>query len=90
MMDDECVPLTYIERCDHEETTIDVESKYFYEESLSGAKMYEIKFDDNYVSHEEWFNLMYEHHLIDEFLFGDKRCLPLYTNQMQDNIFATT
>lgn len=31
MMDDECVPVIDIETCDDEETTIDVESEYFYE-----------------------------------------------------------
>ena len=54
------------------------------------AEIYEVKFDDNYVSHEEWLNMMHEKLLIDEFLFGEKSCLSPYTNQMQDNMFAAT
>jgi len=90
MMDDECVPVVEIETCDAEETTIDVEYEYFYEESLPDAETHEVKFDENYVSHEEWFNLMRENHLIDDLLIGEKRYLPPYTNKMQDNMFATT
>lgn len=33
---------------------------------------------------------MHEKHLIDELLFGEKSCLPPYTNQMQNNMFAAT
>ena len=58
--------------CDSKETPCDAET-------------YELKFDENYLSHEEWFNLMHIKHLIDEFLFGEKRCIPPYSNQMQDN-----
>lgn len=68
MMDDECVTVIDIETCDDE---------YLYEESLSNEETYEVKFDENYVSHEEWFNLMHENNLIGELLFGEKRCLPL-------------
>lgn len=76
MMDDECMLVFDIGICDDEETTIDVESEFSYEEILSYAKTYEVKFDENYVSHEEWINMMHEKHLIDDFLFGEKRCLP--------------
>lgn len=55
--------------CDSEEITCDAET-------------YEVKFDDNYVSHEAWFNLMQEKHLINELLFGERSFLPPYTNQM--------
>lgn len=60
------------------------------EEIPCDAKTYEVKFDDNYVSHDEWLNMMHEKHLIDELLFGEKSCLPPYTNQMQDNMNAAT
>lgn len=46
--------------CDSDETLCDVET-------------YEVKFDDNYVYHEEWFNLIHENQLIDELLFSEKR-----------------
>jgi len=54
--------------CDSEEITCDAETD-------------EVKYDDNYVSHDEWLNMMHEKHLIDELLFGEK-------NQMQENMFA--
>ena len=60
------------------------------EEIPCDAKTCEVKYDDNCVSHEEWFSLMHGKQLIDEFLFGEKICLSSYANQMQDNMFATT
>jgi len=59
-------------------------------ETPCDAEICEVKFDDNYVSHDEWLNMMHEKHLIDELLFGEKSCLPPYTNHMQDNMFALT
>lgn len=50
MIDDEYV--LDIETCYDEETTIDVESEYFYKESLCDAKTYEVKFDDNYMKND--------------------------------------
>lgn len=50
----------------------------------------EVKFNDNYVSHDESFNMMHEENLIDELLFGEKSCLSPYKNQMQDNMFTAT
>ena len=50
--------------------------------TLYDAKTCAVKFDENYVSHEEWFNLMHEKHLIDELLFGERICLSSYANQM--------
>jgi len=58
--------------------------------SINLWHFYEVKFDDNYVSHDEWLNMMHEKHLIDQLLFVEKSCLPPYTNQMQDNMFAAT
>lgn len=54
------------------------------------AKTSEVKFDENYVSHEEWLCLMHEKQLIDELLFGERICLSPYTNHMQDDMFETT
>ena len=61
-----------------------------FKETPCDAEICEVKFDDNYVSHDEWLNMMHEKHLIDELLFGEKSCLPPYTNHMQDNMFALT
>jgi hypothetical protein len=58
------------------------------EESLFETKTYEVKFDENYSSHEEWSNLLHEKHLIDELLFGEKRSSIAYTNQVKDNLFV--
>ena len=90
MMDDEFVPVIDIKTCDDEVTTISVESKTFYEESFTDVETFEVKFDENYVSHDEWINQMHEKHLIDEFLFGEKESLSPYKYQMQDKMFATT
>ena len=59
-----------------------VESETIYEESFPDAETYEVKFYENYVSHDEWINLMHEKNLIDELLFGEKKILSPYTNQI--------
>ena len=59
------------------------------QENPCDAKTCEVKYDENYVSHEEWLCLMHEKQLIDE-LFGEKICLSPSTNQMQDDMFVTT
>lgn len=48
----------------------------------SDAKICEVKYDENYVSHQEWLCLMHERQLIDELLFGERICLSSYANQM--------
>lgn len=73
MMGDECVCV--IEICDDENTSIIVEP-----ESFPDA---EIKFDETYILHDEWINLMIEKHLVDELLFGEKEGLSSHTDQMQ-------
>lgn len=70
MMGDECVSVT--ETCDDENTSIIVEPKSFPDA--------EIKFDETYIPHDEWINLMIEKHLIDELLFGEKEGLSSYTD----------
>ena len=52
------------------------------------AKACEVKYDENYVSHEECLCLMHEKQLGDE-LFGEMTCLSSEVNQMQDDMFAT-
>jgi len=74
MIGDECIPVT--ETCDDENTSIIVEP-----ESFPHA---EIKFDETYIPHNEWINLMIEKHLIGELLFGEKEGLSLHTDQMQN------
>jgi hypothetical protein len=45
-----------------------------------------VKFDADYLSHEEWLILMHERHLIDELLFGEKKSSFAYTNKVKDNL----
>lgn len=61
----ECVPVTEI--CDDENTSIIAEL-----ESLTDV---EIKFDETYIPHNEWINLIIEKQRIDELLFGEKAYL---------------
>lgn len=73
IMGDECVPITEI--CDDENTSIIVEL-----ESLTDE---EINFDETYIPHNEWINLMIEKQRIDELLFGEKEGLSSHIDQMQ-------
>jgi len=79
MMGDECVFVT--ETCDDENTSIIVEPEIFRD--------VEIKFDESYIPHDEWINLMIKKHLIDELLFGEKEGLSSHTDQMQNIPIAT-
>ena len=79
MLGDECVSVT--ETCDDENTFIIIEP-----ESFPDA---EIKFDETYIPHEEWINLMIEKLLIDELLFGEKEGLSSHTDQMSIMLAAT-
>lgn len=74
IMGDECVPVTEI--CDDENTSIIAEL-----ESFTDA---EIKFDETYIAHNEWINLMIEKQRIDELLFGEKEGLSSHIDQMQN------
>lgn len=69
MMGDECVSV--IETCNDENTCIIVESKSFPDVEPESFPDAEIKFDETYISHDEWINLMIEKHLIDELLLGE-------------------
>ena len=75
MIDDESVFVADKDKC---KTTHENES--LMEESLFETKTYEVKFDENYSSHEEWSNILHEKHLINELLFGEKRSSFAYTN----------
>ena len=79
MMGDECVSVT--ETCDDENTSIIVEPEFFLDA--------EIMFDETYIPHDEWINLMIKKHLIDELLFGEKEGLSSHTDQMQNIPIAT-
>jgi len=83
MIDDESVFVADKDKC---KTTHENES--LMEESLFETKTYEVKFDENYSSHEEWSNILHEKHLINELLFGEKRSSFAYTNQVKDNLFV--
>jgi len=79
MLGDECVSVT--ETCDDENTSIIVEPEIFPNT--------EFKFDETYIPHDEWINLMIEKHLIDELLFGEKAGLSSHTDQMSIMLAAT-
>jgi hypothetical protein len=83
MIDDESVFVADKDKC---KTTHENES--LMEESLFETKTYEVKFDENYSSHEEWSNILHEKHLINELLFGEKRSSFAYTNQVEDNFIV--
>jgi hypothetical protein len=83
MIDDESVFVADKDKC-----KITHENESLMKEILSVTKTYEIKFDENYSSHEEWSNIFHEKHLIDELLFGEKRSSIAYTNQVKDNMFV--
>ena len=57
------------------------------EDRIFDTNTYEVKFDENYSSHEEWSNLLHEKHLIDDFLFGEKRSSFAYKNQVKGKLF---
>jgi hypothetical protein len=73
MIDDESVFVADKDKCKKTH-----ENEILMEESLFETKTYEVKFDENYSSHEEWSNLLHEKHLIDELLFGEKRSSIAY------------
>jgi hypothetical protein len=74
MIDDESV---YIADCDNENENL-------VEEDLFEGETYEVIFDEDNSSNEEWLKLMHEKHLIDELLFGEKNGPLAYTNQVED------
>jgi hypothetical protein len=75
MIDDESV---YVADCDNENENL-------VEEDLFEGETYEVIFDEDNSSNEEWSKLMHEKHLIDELLFGEKNGPLAYTNQVEDN-----
>jgi hypothetical protein len=75
MIDDESV---YVVDCDNE-------NENHVEEDIFEGKTYEVIFDEENSSNEEWSKLMHEKHLIDELLFGEKNVPLAYTNQVEDN-----
>ena len=80
MMGDACVSV--IETCNDENTSIIVEAKSFPDVEPESFPDAEIKFDETYISHDEWINLMIEKHKIDELLFGEKEGLSSHKDQM--------
>jgi hypothetical protein len=75
MIDDESV---YVVDCDNDNENL-------VEEDLFEGETYEVIFDEDNSSNEEWSKLMHEKHLIDELLFGEKNGPLAYTNQVEDN-----
>lgn len=78
MIDDESV---YVAYCDNENENL-------VEEGLFEGETYEVRFDKDNLSHEEWSNLMHEKHFIDELLFGEKNDRLACTNQVEDNFIV--
>jgi hypothetical protein len=78
MIDDESV---YVADCDNENENL-------VEEDLFEGETYEVRFDEDNSSNEEWSKLMHEKHLIDELLFGEKNGPLAYTNQVEDNFIV--
>jgi hypothetical protein len=78
MIDDESV---YVVDCDNENENL-------VEEDLFEGETYEVRFDEDNSSNEEWSKLMHEKHLIDELLFGEKNGPLAYTNQVEDNFIV--
>jgi hypothetical protein len=78
MIDDESV---YVADCDNENENL-------VEEDLFEGETYEVRFDEDNSSNEEWSKLMHEKHLIYELLFGEKNCPLAYTNQVEDNFIV--
>ena len=71
-----------------ENESFDYKSESLVEEDLFEAETYEVSFDEDNSSHEEWSNLMHEKHLIDELLFGEKSGSLACTNQVEDNFIV--
>lgn len=86
MMGDACVSV--IETCNDENTSIIVEPESFHDVEPESFPDAEIKFDETYISHDEWINLMIEKHQIDELLFGEKDLISSHTDQMQNMLVA--
>ena len=78
MIDDESV---YVVDCDNENENL-------VEEDLFEGETYEVRFDEDNSSNEEWSKLMHEKHLIDELLFGEKNGPLAYTNQVEDKFIV--
>ena len=71
-----------------ENESFDDKSESLVEEDLFEAETYEVSFDEDNSSHEEWSNLMHEKHLIDELLFGEKSGSLACANQVEDNFIV--
>jgi hypothetical protein len=78
MIDDESV---YVADCDSENENL-------VEEDLFEGETYEVRFDEDNSSNEEWSKLMHEKHLIYELLFGEKSGPLTYTTQVEDNFIV--
>ena len=71
-----------------ENESFDYKSESLVEEVLFEAETYEVSFDEDNSSHEEWSNLMHEKHLIDELLFGEKSGSLACANQVEDKFIV--
>ena len=71
-----------------ENESFDDKSESLVEEDLSEVETYEVSFDEDNSSHEEWSNLMHEKHLIDELLFGEQSGSISCANQVEDNFIV--